>query len=96
MWPLQTRPNVTAGLRWPPEICERCDRQAVRQRDRDHVVTRRLDRADSDKNQGEGSNKFSDAGTKLFHPTIQANQDRDDNLEALDLRFWGSQAASLQ
>src|SRR5438477_12797222 len=57
------------------------DRQAMRQRDREGVVSRRFDRADSDKNQRKGSDEFRDTWPKFFHLSSKSKRADNDNPE---------------
>src|SRR5437763_208089 len=49
------------------------DGQTVRQGNAENVMPGSLDRADSNENKGERSNKFRNPGTKLVHGLIQSN-----------------------
>ena len=56
------------------------NRQAVSQRDREHIVSRGFNRADTDKYERESSDEFCEARAKLFHRAIQSKGAGEDNL----------------
>jgi hypothetical protein len=49
------------------------DGQTVRQRDAKHVVSGRLNRADTDEDESKRSDKFREPGTKFFHGAMRSN-----------------------
>src|SRR5205823_3319258 len=52
--------------------------QTVRQRDGKNIVPGRFDRADPDKDESKGANKFCKPGTEFFHGRMQSNCIRSD------------------
>jgi hypothetical protein len=53
---------------------KRCNRQALSERDGEHIIPGGFDRTDGDKNQRECSDKFCEERTKFGHAWMQSNQ----------------------